>query len=156
MTLTCWEKLSLVALAAIGLRILLRVGVLVWKKLIAPSFGLSIDLSTQGRWAVITGATSGIGKAYAEQLAKKGLDIVLISRSLPKLEEVAAAIKQQYGVQVRIVEADLTEGQAVYAKIVKATEELEVHILFFFFLPCLSSIYACISTYILYTHTYKL
>ena len=126
MTLTCWEKLSLVALAAVGLRILLRVSVLVWKKLIAPSFGLGIDLRSQGRWAVITGATSGIGKAYAEQLAKKGLDIVLISRSLPKLEKVATAIKQQYGVQVRIVEADLTEGQAVYAKIAKATEELEI------------------------------
>lgn len=126
MTLTCWEKLSLVALAAVGLRILLRVGVLVWKKLIAPSFGLGIDLSNQGRWAVITGATSGIGRAYAEQLAKKGLDVVLISRSLSKLETVAAEIKQQYGVQVRIVEADLTEGQAVYAKIAKAIEELEV------------------------------
>ncbi|XP_076249421.1 very-long-chain 3-oxoacyl-CoA reductase [Calliopsis andreniformis] len=126
MTLTCWEKISLVALAAIGLRILLKIGILVWKKLIAPSFGFGIDLRTQGKWAVITGATSGIGKAYAEQLAEKGLDIVLISRSLPKLEEVAAAIKQRYGVQVRIVEADLAEGQAVYDKIAKATEELEI------------------------------
>lgn len=75
---------------------------------------------------MITGATSGIGKAFAEQLAEKGLDIVLVSRSLPTLEEVAAALKQRYGVQVRVVEADLTGGQPVYAKIAKATEELEV------------------------------
>lgn len=116
----------MVALAAIGLRILLKLGIVVWKKLIAPSFGFGVDLRTQGKWAVITGATSGIGKAFAEQLAEKGLDIVLVSRSLPTLEEVAAALKQRYGVQVRVVEADLTGGQPVYAKIAKATEELEV------------------------------
>lgn len=124
--LTCWEKISLAILAAIGLRILLRISILVWKKLIGPSFGFGIDLTTQGKWALITGATSGIGKAYAEQFAKKGLDIVLVSRSLTKLEEVAAEIKQRYNVEVRIVEADLTEGQIVYAKVAKATEGLEL------------------------------
>ncbi|KZC03847.1 PREDICTED: very-long-chain 3-oxoacyl-CoA reductase-B-like [Dufourea novaeangliae] len=126
MTLTCWEKISLVALAAIGLRILIKASVLVWRKLMAPSFGFGVNLITQGRWAVVTGGTSGIGKAYAEQLARKGLDIVLISRSLTKLEEVAAEIKQRYSVKVRVVEADLTEGQTVYTKIAKATEELEI------------------------------
>ncbi|CAK9804343.1 Very-long-chain 3-oxoacyl-CoA reductase [Anthophora plagiata] len=126
MTLTCWEKISLIALAVIGLRILLRVSVLVWKKLIGPSFGFGIDLRTQGTWAVVTGATSGIGKAYVDQFASKGLDVVLIARSASKLEEVAAEIKQRYGVDVRTVEADLTEGQAVYAKIAKATEDLEL------------------------------
>ncbi|XP_076179299.1 very-long-chain 3-oxoacyl-CoA reductase [Ptiloglossa arizonensis] len=126
MTLTCWEKISLVALAAIGIRILLRVSILVWKKLIAPSFGFGIDLKTQGRWAVITGATSGIGRAYAEQLAEKGLDVLLISRSQTKLESVATEIKERYNVDVRILEADLSEGQAVFAKIAKATEELEI------------------------------
>ncbi|XP_017795815.1 PREDICTED: very-long-chain 3-oxoacyl-CoA reductase-like [Habropoda laboriosa] len=126
MTLTCWEKISLVALAAIGLRILLRVSLLVWKKLIGPSFGFGINLRSQGSWAVITGATSGIGKAYVEQFASKGLDIVLVARSQSKLEEVSAEIKQRYGVDVRTVEADLTEGQAVYSKVAKATEELEL------------------------------
>ncbi|CAL7945425.1 unnamed protein product [Xylocopa violacea] len=129
MTLTCLEKISLIALSAIGLRILLRVSLLVWRKLIGPSLGLGTDLRSQGKWAVITGSTSGIGKAYAEQLAEKGLDIVLVSRSLPKLEEVATELKQRFGVEVRIVEADLTEGQAAYAKIAKATEELEIGVL---------------------------
>lgn len=116
-------------LGLFGLRILWRISVLVWKKLIGPNFGFGVDPTTQGKWAVITGATSGIGKAYAEQLAKKGLDIVLVSRSLSKLEEVAKEIKERYEVQVRIVDADLTKGQAVYAKIAKATEELEVFFL---------------------------
>lgn len=119
----------MVVLAAIGLRFLLRVSVLAWKKLIGPSFGFGIDLRTQGKWAVITGATSGIGKAYAEQLAEKGLSIVLVSRTQAKLEQVAVEIKQRYGVEVRIVEADLTEGQVAYTRIAKATEELEVFVL---------------------------
>lgn len=127
MMLTCGEKISLVVLAVVGLRILLKVSIFLWRKLIAPSFGFGIDVRTQGRWAVITGATNGIGKAFAEQLARKGLDIVLISRSLEKLEEVTAEIKQ-YGVQVRVVEADLCKGQAVFAKIAKATEDLEVNV----------------------------
>lgn len=126
MTLTCSEIVSLVVLAVIGLRILLRVGVLVWRKLIAPSFGLGIDLRSQGRWALITGATAGIGKAYAEQLAAKGLDIVLVARNGAQLEETAAEIKQRCNVQVRTVEADLSEGEPIFAKIAKATEDLEV------------------------------
>ncbi|XP_053995376.1 very-long-chain 3-oxoacyl-CoA reductase-like [Hylaeus anthracinus] len=129
MTFTCWEVLSLAVLVVIGLRVLLKLSLLVWKKLIAPNFGFGIDLTKQGKWAVITGSTSGIGKAYAEQLAAKGLDIVLVSRSLSALEEVAAEIKQRYGVEVRIVEADLMDGQPVFAKIAKATEELEVAVL---------------------------
>ncbi|XP_003703279.1 very-long-chain 3-oxoacyl-CoA reductase [Megachile rotundata] len=126
MTLTCWDKLSLVVLTAVGLRILLRLGIFVWKKIIGPTFNFGIDIRSQGRWAVVTGATSGIGKAYAEQFAQKGLDVVLVSRSLQKLEKVAAEIKGRYNVQVRIVEADLTEGQAAYAKVAKAVEELEI------------------------------
>lgn len=126
MSLTCWEKLAIVLLTAIGLRITVRATVLLWKKIVAPYLGLGIDLTTQGRWAVVTGATSGLGKAYAKAIAEQGLDIVLVSRSLSKLEETAAEIKQAYGVETRIVEADLSEGQSVYAKVAKATEELEV------------------------------
>ena len=126
MTLSCWDKISLVVLAALGLRILIRSSVLAWKKLIAPALGFGVDVVTQGKWAVVTGATDGLGKAYAEALAARGLDIVLVSRSLSKLETVAAEIKKTYGVETRVIEADLTEGQVVYAKIAKAIEELEV------------------------------
>ncbi|KAF7998142.1 hypothetical protein HCN44_009540 [Aphidius gifuensis] len=129
MALTCWEKLAIVIVAAVGLRMLIRIAVLTWKKLIAPSMGLGIDVATQGKWAVVTGSTDGLGKAFAEALAAKGLDIVLVSRSLEKLENVSTEIKAAYGVSTKIVEADLTEGQPVYAKIAKAVEELEVGVL---------------------------
>lgn len=131
MALTCWEKLALVIVAAVGLRIVIRLAVFTWKKLIAPSMGLGIDVSTQGKWAIVTGATDGLGKAFAEALAAKGLDIVLVSRSIEKLDNVATEIKAAYGVDTKIIEADLTEGQPVYAKIAKAIEELEV--IFFLF-----------------------
>lgn len=112
--------------AFVSLRILVKIGILAWKKLIAPTFGFGIDLRTQGKWAVVTGATDGLGKAFAKALAEQKMDIVLVSRSLSKLKDVAAEIEQKYGVETRVVEADLTEGQVVYSEIGKATQDLEV------------------------------
>ncbi|EFN85483.1 very-long-chain 3-oxoacyl-CoA reductase [Harpegnathos saltator] len=129
MALTFWEKILLVIIALISLRIFIKASLLTWRKLIAPSLGFGIDLRTQGKWAVVTGATDGLGKAFAKALAEKGLDIVLVSRSMSKLKDVAAEIKQKYGVETRVVEADLTEGQTVYAEIAKVTEDLEVGVL---------------------------
>lgn len=129
MALSCWEKITIVVVAAVGLRILIRASVLAWKKLIAPGLGLGIDVATQGKWALVTGATDGLGKAYAKALANKGLDIILVSRSIDRLKEAASEIKQAYGVETRVIEADLTEGQVVYNKIGKAIEDLEVGVL---------------------------
>ncbi|XP_032684663.1 very-long-chain 3-oxoacyl-CoA reductase [Odontomachus brunneus] len=129
MALTWWEAILLVIIVLVSLRTFIKATILMWKKLIAPNLGFGIDLRTQGKWAVVTGATDGLGKAFAKALAEKGLDIVLVSRSISKLKDVAAEIKQKYGVETRIVEADLTEGQVVYAEIAKVTEDLEVGVL---------------------------
>ncbi|XP_012273856.1 very-long-chain 3-oxoacyl-CoA reductase [Orussus abietinus] len=129
MALSCWEKIALVVVAAVGLRITIRLSLLVWKKLVAPTLGLGLDLTSQGKWAVVTGATDGLGKAFVRALAGKGLDVVLVSRSMDRLKSAAAEIKQEFGVETKVVEADLTEGQPVYAKIGKAIEDLEVAVL---------------------------
>lgn len=126
MALSWWEKIFLMIIALVTLRILVKIGILAWKKFIAPSLGFGIDLRTQGKWAVVTGATDGLGKAFAKALAERGMDIVLVSRSLSKLKDVAAEIERKYNVETRVVEADLTEGQVVYAEIGKATQDLEV------------------------------
>ena len=55
-----------------------------------------------GEWAVVTGCTQGIGKSYAEELAKQGLNIVLISRTRSKLETVANELQQNYGMFIDI------------------------------------------------------
>uniref|UniRef100_A0A667HKX8 Very-long-chain 3-oxoacyl-CoA reductase n=1 Tax=Lynx canadensis TaxID=61383 RepID=A0A667HKX8_LYNCA len=51
-----------------------------------------------GEWAVVTGSTDGIGKSYAEELAKHGMKIVLISRSQDKLNQVSSEIMNNVGV----------------------------------------------------------
>uniref|UniRef100_A0A7S2R322 Very-long-chain 3-oxoacyl-CoA reductase n=1 Tax=Eucampia antarctica TaxID=49252 RepID=A0A7S2R322_9STRA len=65
------------------------------------------NLKKLGKWAVVTGATDGIGKAYAMALAKKGLNVVLISRTETKLQDVKKEIEDKdYGVEVKYVVCD--------------------------------------------------
>lgn len=52
------------------------------------------DPKSYGKWAIVTGATDGIGKAYAQELAKRGMSILLISRTQSKLDDVKADIEK--------------------------------------------------------------
>lgn len=67
-----------------------------------------LNLKKYGSWAVVTGCTDGIGKAYTEVLAKLGLNVVLISRSKDKLEEQAKFLKEKYSIQTKVIAADFT------------------------------------------------
>ncbi|CAH8525573.1 unnamed protein product [Schistosoma guineensis] len=67
-------------------------------------------LRQAGEWAVVTGASSGIGEAYAEELATEGLNIMLISNDEKQLSSVAKRIANTYNVQTRIVVADFTKN----------------------------------------------
>ncbi|XP_068128713.1 very-long-chain 3-oxoacyl-CoA reductase-like [Hyperolius riggenbachi] len=87
------------------------------------------DLRQYGRWAVVTGATDGIGKAYARELAKRGLDIVLMSRTLEKLKKVATEIEQDFGRKTQIIQVDFTRDSHIYQKIKEELKELEIGIL---------------------------
>ncbi|XP_034540337.1 very-long-chain 3-oxoacyl-CoA reductase [Notolabrus celidotus] len=87
------------------------------------------DLRKFGQWAVVTGATSGIGKAYARELAQRGLDVVLVSRSDEKLQTVAREIEEQYGRKTRTIQVDFTDGHSVYPTIAKGLQGLEIGIL---------------------------
>ncbi len=59
----------------------------------------------------MTGAGDGIGKSYCEQLAKRGLNIVLVSRTLSKLEIVAKEIEKNYNVETKIIVVDFTKEE---------------------------------------------
>ncbi|KAG8431607.1 hypothetical protein GDO86_017975 [Hymenochirus boettgeri] len=84
------------------------------------------DLRQYGNWAVVTGATDGIGKSYAEELARRGLNIVLISRSMEKLQRVAKEIEQQSGRKTKIIQADFTGGDEVYTPIEKGIKAVSI------------------------------
>lgn len=72
--------------------------------------------------AIITGASSGIGKATALAFAGAGIDLCLISRSQDKLTDVAHQVKE-YGVQVKVFSADLSEVSTVRRKIQSIVQE---------------------------------
>ena len=77
------------------------------------------------KWALITGATVGIGDAFARHLASQGFNLVINARSVDKLEERAAFLRKNYGVEVEILAADLArECEKVEAYI--ASHEIEV------------------------------
>ena len=77
--------------------------------------------AVQGKWALVTGASAGIGVALAEELAAAGANVVLTARRLDRLDTLAARLKSEYGVQTRTLAADLADA-AVPQKLVDATE----------------------------------
>ena len=83
-----------------------------------------------GRWAVIAGASEGVGASLAGQLAERGLDLVLIARNESKLEELAATVSERHGVEVRPVVLDLTVPD-ISDRVAEATVDLEVGLLIY-------------------------
>ena len=65
-----------------------------------------------GPVSVVTGASSGIGYAFAEELAGRGLDLVVTARRLDRLEELAARLARQHGVRVTPRQSDLADPAA--------------------------------------------
>jgi 17beta-estradiol 17-dehydrogenase / very-long-chain 3-oxoacyl-CoA reductase len=87
----------------------------------------------KGTWAVISGASDGIGKEYAIQLAQKGFNILLVSRTQSKLDTLAQEIEHKYAgsaVKVKTLAMDFSEDkESDYAALKKAVDDLEVAIL---------------------------
>jgi short-subunit dehydrogenase len=85
--------------------------------------------SNYGRWAVVTGASSGIGRESAIRLAEAGLDLVLVARRQDALEQLSKEISDHFGVQSLIVKADLSGEEGINA-VRQATKDLDVGLLF--------------------------
>ena len=60
-----------------------------------------------GPWALIAGASMGIGAALSHEAARRGLNVVLLARGKEQLEATAAAVAAEHGVEVRTIAADL-------------------------------------------------
>lgn len=63
--------------------------------------------------ALVTGASSGIGREFATQLARRGHDLVLVARDTARLEEVAAELQRSYAAESEIIAADLSDRSAL-------------------------------------------
>jgi short-subunit dehydrogenase len=87
-----------------------------------------VEIASYGPWAVVTGASSGIGRAFAEQLAAAGLHLVLAARSTDRLETLGATLARAHGINYRVVTVDLSQPQSA-AALVDATADLDVGLL---------------------------
>ncbi len=79
------------------------------------------------KWAIVTGATAGIGESFTRLLASKGFNIVLVARDLPRMQERASALASTYKIQTQIIQADLSTdaGCGAVEKYI-ANNEIEV------------------------------
>ena len=78
-----------------------------------------------GPWAVVAGASEGVGAGFARELARRGINVVLLARRQVALDEVAAAIRGECRVETRAVAVDLARGDAM-TSVGGATADLEV------------------------------
>lgn len=81
-----------------------------------------------GAWALITGASSGIGAEYAQQLAAQGMNLALLARRTDRLEELGKKLSEQYGIQYRAIGADLNSDSFLPA-VIEQTQDLEIGLL---------------------------
>ncbi|THU58768.1 hypothetical protein C4D60_Mb03t17900 [Musa balbisiana] len=126
-TLPAW----LLFAAAVGLLALLRSSIAALRWAFVTFLRPGKDVRRYGSWAVVTGSTDGIGRAFALQLARKGLNLVLVGRNPDKLRDVSDAIRARHpaaSVETVVVDlaGDLAEG---VARLQKAVQGLDVGIL---------------------------
>ncbi|XP_059482173.1 hydroxysteroid dehydrogenase-like protein 1 [Neocloeon triangulifer] len=82
-----------------------------------------------GEWAVVTGGSDGIGKNFAIELAKRKVNVVLISNVQEDLKKVANEIECNFGVKTRTIVADFSLGEEEYQRIESEIKDLSIGIL---------------------------
>ncbi|XP_077284500.1 hydroxysteroid 17-beta dehydrogenase 12 spidey [Arctopsyche grandis] len=128
MSFSSLEKVGLVSVLIVAYVSIKKLVVFIYNNFLGPT-ARKIDFKSMGQWALITGSTDGVGKAYARALANKGCDIILVSRTESKLSEVAAEIERDFHVKTMCIVADFTESENIYDHIEKQLLGLEIGVL---------------------------
>ncbi len=81
-----------------------------------------------GPWALVTGASSGLGAEFARQLGRRGLNLILVARRRDRLEHLAGQLRHAAQVETRVIPADLTEPAAA-ARLEQETAGLDLGLL---------------------------
>ena len=84
-----------------------------------------IDKKRFGPWALVTGASSGIGKEFAQQIAASGINVMLVARRDALLAELGRAISQEFDVQYRALAMDLSQ-EGFIAGLADATHDIDI------------------------------
>jgi len=79
-------------------------------------------------WAVVTGASGGLGEAYARELAGQGSNVVLVARSVDKMEALAAELTAAHGIETMILPCDLSDP-AERSTLLAELDTLDIHTL---------------------------
>ena len=78
---------------------------------------------------LITGASTGIGAAYAERFARRGHDLVLVARDKARMEALAARLREENGVAIDIIQADLTKADELATVETRLRDDARIGIL---------------------------
>lgn len=82
-------------------------------------------LGAYGPWALVIGASEGIGRAFAERIAEAQINVVLVARRLAPLDELSQSLSARHGVEAMAVPVDFSDANAA-ARIAEITEELDI------------------------------
>jgi len=86
---------------------------------------VALDKKRFGPWALVTGASSGIGKEFGQQIAASGINIVLVARREDLLNEVGVQFSKRYGVEHRVVVLDVSREDFI-GRLASATNDLDI------------------------------
>ena len=85
----------------------------------------TIDRERFGPWALVTGASSGIGKEFARQIAASGINVVLVARRDASLADLGRTISQEFDVPYRALAMDLSQ-EGFIARLADATRDIDI------------------------------
>jgi hypothetical protein len=85
----------------------------------------TIDRERFGPWALVTGASSGIGKEFARQIAASGINVVLVARRDASLADLGRTISQEFDVQYRALAMDLSQ-EGFIVRLADATRDIDI------------------------------